>query len=211
MSHELIRHNGPGANHVTSCLMVSVAAASFVSARSCSYSYRSVVTAIATSEARLYLQLAKQHRKFAIYPHVKTTTRENNLLVVERRKLSTTIEGRLSYLNLTSRYFSASQPNSITIMKGFLEGFLFRPQGKPQVFPVTLGAKLSQFPYRTYWHEAWVIRYLMYAVCFVTLPLYWQIDKSLTSPQNKALWREKRKHELEHLKKDMEKIWEVRT
>lgn len=92
-----------------------------------------------------------------------------------------------------------------------MEGFLFRPQGKPMPYPVTISAKISQFPYRHYWHEAWIIRYFTYALMFGVFPLYWQIDKKLTSPENKALWREKRKHDLEHHKKELEKLWEVRT
>lgn len=79
------------------------------------------------------------------------------------------------------------------------------------VFPVTFGAKISQFPYRHYWHEVWIIRYVSYAAFFVMVPLYWQIDKKLTGPENKAFWREKRKHDAEHHRKEMEKIWEVRT
>lgn len=79
------------------------------------------------------------------------------------------------------------------------------------VYPATVGAKISQFPYRHYWHNSWVIRYWAYSIVFVVVPLYWQIDKKLTSKENKALWREKRKHEVEHIKHEMAKIWEVRT
>lgn len=96
-------------------------------------------------------------------------------------------------------------------MKGFLNGFLFRPQGKPMIFPYTTAAKWSQFPYRYVWHEAWVFRYWVYASVFFVIPLYWKLDKKLTSKENKALWREKRKKDAEHHRHELEKKWEVRT
>lgn len=92
-----------------------------------------------------------------------------------------------------------------------LENWLFRPQGKPMAYPVTLAAKFSQFPYRFVWHEAWVVRYFFYAQTFITLPLYYRIDKVLTGPANTKLWAEKRKKDLEDHRHHMEKIWEVRT
>ena len=92
-----------------------------------------------------------------------------------------------------------------------MEGFLFRPQGGPMVYPYTMSARFSQFPWRYAWHEAWMVRYPIYAMVFVVFPLYWQIDKKLTSPENKKFWKEKRKHDFEHHRKEMEKIWEVRT
>ena len=95
-------------------------------------------------------------------------------------------------------------------MKGFLEGFLFRPQGEPMVYPYTAAAKVSQFPYRYVWREAWHLRYMVYA-CILIVPIYWKIDKKLTSPENKAYWREKRKHDLEHHREELKKNWEVRT
>lgn len=96
-------------------------------------------------------------------------------------------------------------------MKGFLEGFLFRPQGEPMVYPCTMSAKISQFPWKYAWREAWHFRYLVYAGAFLVVPLFWQIDKKLTSPENKAYWREKRKHDVEHHHAEMKKKWEVRT
>lgn len=96
-------------------------------------------------------------------------------------------------------------------MKGFLEGIVFRPQGKPMAYPYTMSAKLSQFPWRFLWHRSWTSRYFAYAVVFLVWPAYWQIDKVLTGPENKALWREKRKHDAEHHRKHLEKLWEVRT
>lgn len=96
-------------------------------------------------------------------------------------------------------------------MKGFLSGFLFRPQGKPMIFPYTVSAKVSQFPWAHHWHEAWVVRYLVGAMVFITFPLYWKIDQKLTSKENKALWREKRKKDAEHHRHHLEKQWEVRT
>lgn len=95
--------------------------------------------------------------------------------------------------------------------KGFLEGFLFRPQGGPMDFPTTPAARISQFPYRHLWHRSWVIRYWLGTTLFIIVPVYWQIDKFITSPENKKLWKEKRKHDKEHHQKEMEKIWEVRT
>lgn len=92
-----------------------------------------------------------------------------------------------------------------------MEGFLFRPQGKPMIFPYTVGSKISQFPWRLIWHEAWVARYFVYAAAFVVFPLYWKIDQKLTSKENKALWREKRKKDAEHHRHELEKQWEIRT
>lgn len=96
-------------------------------------------------------------------------------------------------------------------MKGFLEGFLFRPQGEPMVYPYGFASKVSQFPYKFFWRESWHMRYMFYAAAFVVFPLYYQIDKKLTSPENKSLWREKRKHDREHHQAELEKKWEVRT
>lgn len=48
-------------------------------------------------------------------------------------------------------------------MKGFLAGFLFRPQGKPMIYSHTYGAKLSRSPQQYVWYEAWVLRYLTYS------------------------------------------------
>lgn len=93
----------------------------------------------------------------------------------------------------------------------FLEGFLFRPQGKPMVYPYTLSAKISQFPYRQAWHYSWLVRYFTYSVVFVVFPLYWQIDKKLTGEANKKFWKEKRRADAEHHRHEMEKIWEIRT
>lgn len=96
-------------------------------------------------------------------------------------------------------------------MKGFLEGLVFRPQGGPMAYPYTLGAKISQFPYRQVWHECWHVRYLAGAYFFIVLPLYYTLDKQLTSPANKALWKAKRQHDREHRQHELEKMWEVRT
>jgi hypothetical protein len=96
-------------------------------------------------------------------------------------------------------------------MKGFMEGFLFRPQGEPMIYPYGLAAKFSQFPYRYVWKECWHFRYIAYSMAFVVFPIYWQIDKKLTGPENSAYWREKRKHDLEHHHAELKKKWEVRT
>lgn len=79
------------------------------------------------------------------------------------------------------------------------------------VFPYTTSAKLSQFPYRYYWHECWHLRFITYGVVFLLVPLYWKIDKKLTSPENKAYWREKRKADHEHHHAELVKKWEIRT
>lgn len=78
-------------------------------------------------------------------------------------------------------------------------------------FPYTMAAKLSQFPYRFLWNESSALRYVTYAAIFVVGPLYWKMDQFLTSPENKALWKEKRAHDREHHRKELEKMWEVRT
>lgn len=95
-------------------------------------------------------------------------------------------------------------------MKG-LQGLLFRPQGQPMAFPYTFAAKVSQHPWRFAWHEAWIVRYLSYSYLFCVLPLGLWIDSKLTSPENKLLWKEKRKHDREHHAKEMAKLWEIRT
>lgn len=79
------------------------------------------------------------------------------------------------------------------------------------VYPYTMSAKISQFPWRYLWHESWQARYMVYATLFVVFPLAWKIDKKLTSPENKAYWREKRKHDYEHHYEECKKRWEVRT
>lgn len=77
--------------------------------------------------------------------------------------------------------------------------------------PCTFSAKLSQVPFRYMWHESWHLRYFTYAVVFVVIPLYIRIDKTLTGPENKAYWREKRRRDFEHHHKELEKQWEVKT
>lgn len=79
------------------------------------------------------------------------------------------------------------------------------------VYPYTTSAKMSQFPYRFLWHEAGLFRFWIYATVFLAVPIYWKIDKKLTGPENKALWKHKREHDLEHHRKELEKMWEVRT
>ena len=79
------------------------------------------------------------------------------------------------------------------------------------IYPYTVSARISQFPWRYAWHEAWHIRYMTASIFLVVLPLYWQIDKKLTSPENKAYWREKRRKDVEEHWHHMEKKWEVRT
>lgn len=95
-------------------------------------------------------------------------------------------------------------------MKG-LEGLLFRPQGKPMAYPYTMAARFSQFPLRFAWNEAFVVRYFAYSYLLVVLPLGMWIDSKLTSPENKLLWKEKRKLDREHHEHEMAKVWEIRT
>lgn len=96
-------------------------------------------------------------------------------------------------------------------MAKFLEGWLFRPQGKPMPYPVTMAAKHSQFPWRHYWHECSHYRYSLAAIIIVAA-LYRKIDRDfILSDANHAFWREKRKRDHEHHKHMLEKEWEVRT
>lgn len=92
----------------------------------------------------------------------------------------------------------------------FLEGWLFRPQGQPMEFPYTYSAKLSQFPYKFYFRQSFMVRYFCYSFILMT-PLIYSIHKMANSPENTAFWREKRKHDDEHHKHEMEKLWEKRT
>lgn len=96
-------------------------------------------------------------------------------------------------------------------MSKFLEGFLFRPQGKPMVYPYTLSAKISHMPWKFIWNESIIFRYYCYGMIFVVTPLIYKINKKLTSPDNKKFWKEKRKHDAEHHRQHIEKLWEVRT
>jgi len=79
------------------------------------------------------------------------------------------------------------------------------------VYPYTLAARISQYPYRHVWHESIHTRMLVYSALFFCLPVVYMINKRVTSPQNRAFWKEKRKHDAEHHRKELEKIWEVRT
>ena len=78
-------------------------------------------------------------------------------------------------------------------------------------YPYTVSGRMSQFPYKYMWNEMWFARYLVFSAFFVVFPIYWQIDKKLTSPENKAYWRDKRKADIAHHWHEMEKKWEVRT
>lgn len=78
------------------------------------------------------------------------------------------------------------------------------------VWPYTLSAKLSQYPYKYVWREAWNARFLVYSIAFM-IPILLKVDKTLTGPENKAYWREKRKHDREHHLEELKKKWEVRT
>lgn len=91
------------------------------------------------------------------------------------------------------------------------EGFFTRPQGGPMVFPYTSAAKISQFPWRYFYNECFYVRYSLAVFGLVVLPVFWKIDKALLSPENKALWREKRKSDRAAHWHHMEKNWEVRT
>lgn len=96
-------------------------------------------------------------------------------------------------------------------MAKFLEGWLFRPQGAKMAYPISLAGKISQFPLKFIWHEAWMVRYFVYVNIFAVLPLYYNIDKVLTGPENTKLWTEKRQKDKEDHHHHMEKLWEVRT
>lgn len=96
-------------------------------------------------------------------------------------------------------------------MSKLLSEYLFRPQGQRMDWPMGVAAKIQQSPYRHFWHEAWMLRFFIYGNVLVVIPLYWQISKVLTGPENKKYWKEKRAHDREHHRKEMEKLWEVRT
>ncbi|KAG9510137.1 Zinc finger protein, partial [Fragariocoptes setiger] len=124
-------------------------------------------------------------------------------------------EGRSMYLNCATQHrdelLGALALIELSRMKlRFLEGFLFRKQGAPMVYPVTFGAKMSQFPYKYYWQESYLARYFVYGV-ILYLPIETYIHNKANSPENTALWREKRKHDREHHAQEMAKKWEVRT
>ena len=92
-----------------------------------------------------------------------------------------------------------------------MEGILFRPQGEPMVYPYTMAARISQFPWRHFWNESWFVRYGAGVSVFILLPIYLKINKFVNSPENEAMWREKKKQEAHDHHKHMEKLWEVRT
>lgn len=77
--------------------------------------------------------------------------------------------------------------------------------------PYGVAAKFSQFPWVFAFHESMPFRYGAYSFLFLVVPLYFMIDTKLTSPENKKFWKEKRKHDDEHHRHEMEKKWEIRT
>lgn len=121
---------------------------------------------------------------------------------------------KISLLTNTIYYLSRliKLKKSIRVkMSKFIKNFLIRPQGQPMIFPYTIGALIQHFPYRWVWNESGLVRYYMYGLGLVVFPLYYKISKKLTSPENKAIWKQKRKDEIEKHRKHCEHLWEVRT
>lgn len=59
-------------------------------------------------------------------------------------------------------------------------------------FPYTTTAQLRQFPYKYYFEKSWFFRYGFYAM-FVSMPVFWMLQKMSNSEENKKIWYERRK------------------
>ncbi|XP_064621173.1 uncharacterized protein LOC135484040 [Lineus longissimus] len=63
-------------------------------------------------------------------------------------------------------------------------------------YPYTFAAKFVRFPWSWTWKNGRFIRFtaLSFAICF---PMFYTIHKAVNSPENVAMWEDKRKHRLE--------------
>ncbi|XP_032664437.1 uncharacterized protein LOC116841042 [Odontomachus brunneus] len=69
-------------------------------------------------------------------------------------------------------------------------------QFRPMKYPYTFVAKMAQFPYKYYWTHSWMYRYMFYSL-FITLPVFYKIQKLSYSPENVKIWEKKWKESFE--------------
>ncbi|XP_015920961.1 uncharacterized protein [Parasteatoda tepidariorum] len=68
---------------------------------------------------------------------------------------------------------------------------------KQMKWPVTFAAQIQQFPYKWFWNNFWLPRFVVGAMA-VTFPFFLFIHKSVNTPENKAIWAEKHKKERQY-------------
>ncbi|KYQ55972.1 hypothetical protein ALC60_05255 [Trachymyrmex zeteki] len=61
-------------------------------------------------------------------------------------------------------------------------------------YPYTLTAKIAQFPFKYYVKNSWLFKYFLLST-FITLPIFYKIQKLSYSPGNVAKW-DKIHHEM---------------
>ncbi|XP_035215993.1 uncharacterized protein LOC118189493 [Stegodyphus dumicola] len=68
---------------------------------------------------------------------------------------------------------------------------------KHMKFPYTYCGKIVQFPYKWYWNNFWLPRFLV-AGMIVSFPFFHFIHKKVNTPENKAFWAEKHRQERQY-------------
>ncbi|VVD04360.1 uncharacterized protein LOC126964813 [Leptidea sinapis] len=69
--------------------------------------------------------------------------------------------------------------------------------GRPMKYPYTFTAKAAQFPLKFYFQNQWIWRYWLGGGLILSIPIFYKIHKLSNSPENVAIWAEKRKKEAE--------------
>ncbi|KAF5270870.1 hypothetical protein FQA39_LY08315 [Lamprigera yunnana] len=65
---------------------------------------------------------------------------------------------------------------------------------RPMKYPYTYTAKVVQFPWKFYFTKSKVYQYYLFGI-IASMPIFYKIQKLSNSPENKALWAEKRRQE----------------
>ncbi|KYM97132.1 PREDICTED: uncharacterized protein LOC108778780 [Cyphomyrmex costatus] len=64
---------------------------------------------------------------------------------------------------------------------------MFQGTHRPMKYPYTLTAKIAQFPFKYYMQHSWLFKYLLIST-FVTIPIFYKIQKLSYSPANVEKW-----------------------
>ncbi|XP_011172968.1 uncharacterized protein LOC105205316 [Solenopsis invicta] len=58
---------------------------------------------------------------------------------------------------------------------------------RPMKYPYTFTAKIAQFPYKYYYQQSWMFKYLLFGT-ILALPIFYKIQKLSYAPENVAKW-----------------------